>query len=413
MPGTSTPPKTGASPAASDSEYTHPPTIGDTIGDTIEDLGTEDQVGTAAASAQEEEWEEEVGSAGGGGFDAAAYVRSLPRQPLRLKQVSEAEARLHELLHERLYGTQKPELDPASAYAMRDVPEKDNGWKSMRVESHLQDMTFKPNIAHKSRLLASQRNAAWVYAPEDDEENEPTPFPAHDRLYHDHPSQEERNVTKRQVLEDELKKECTFRPSVSKNSRLIASNKEVEGTKAWWDILSSPKRKGVKAEEKKAVEKQTKEEKRAQNWDKMHKRPSYNYLRPQEHEAHGLPFAPTTTPWPKYLGTRRRPRSKLRSSPRRKFDTCKAASVTMDNLHEHVQDHEFHPAFHEKLVEAIYGNTRLQGSQTQPMLKPYQRPHLPGQAPYSRMHHGLPQNMKADEDPVFSDLHNMLHAMRL
>lgn len=361
-------------------------------------------------------------------FAAGEELMALPRPAMRKLPVSSAEERLSELLHKRLFGHDPQPACPASRYGQKAVPASgrtSGHWSTIKPNDE-ENLTFQPAVLQKSKELADYRNT-WFGYDETQEYEEWTPLSAHDRLYQDHPREEAKKVARRQVLQVELEQECSFQPVISKQSKFITASKEVEGNKEWWDILSNPKKKHERKEETPQVvdspkskaqeEKKAKEQKMENRWKvHHHKRSTHKWLPPQDAsfnpDTHT--FMPQFNAHPKYLGPSK-PQRITESRKKRAGVHSLEGSTFVDTipLHDRVQPDEFHPAFDTKIFDDIYHRSRLRGQQTNPSSRPYHRPYLAGQYPFSRQNHALAQNMQLEGDPVFNDLHNMLHSMQL
>lgn len=338
--------------------------------------------------------------------DAQALL-ALPTPPRCKVQLSFGESRLNGLLQHRLFGASHPLSDAAAAKVAASKASGRGVLKHLAPDDS-SNMTFQPQVLEKSRNLASARNAAWVYADEE-EPDKLIPFSTSERLYADLPADDQRKAARKLLRQAEIDKDNTFAPVISKQSKALVAAKETQDGKGWWDVLSKPKTEKEKVQDK-GPEKKSPEQKRVENWNKMHKKVPFTYKPGQDVEPYECTFQPQISPKAqKYVKSAKSARG---SSPRKKM-VASYTSYAEDSslMHTTFESHEFHPAF--DLIANFYKRNPLMGKQTQPLAKAYQQPHLSGLRPYSRSHNGISANMQLHGDPVFEDLHDMLHSMKL
>lgn len=333
--------------------------------------------------------------------DAQALL-ALPTPPRCKVPLSSGESRLNGLLQHHLFGVSQPDSDAAAPPVAGSKTSGRSNLKHLAPDDST-NMTFRPQVLEKSRSLASNRNAAWVYNDEEDPEKL-IPFSTSERLYADLPSEDQRKVARKLLRQAEMDKDNTFAPVISKQSKALVAAKEAQEGREWWDVLSNPKTKREKVQDT-APEKKTPEQKRIDNWNTTHKKVPFVYKPGQDVESYECTFHPKISP--KAQKCERPPQSARVSSPRKKAVTAYREDGFCSRSSE---SYEFHPAF--SVIANFYKRNHLLGTQTQPLMKAYQRPHLSGLQPYSRSHNGIAANMQIEGDPVFEDLHDMLHSMK-
>eukprot|EP00929_Paragymnodinium_shiwhaense_P083897 TRINITY_DN44837_c0_g2_i1.p1 TRINITY_DN44837_c0_g2~~TRINITY_DN44837_c0_g2_i1.p1 ORF type:complete len:476 (+),score=155.84 TRINITY_DN44837_c0_g2_i1:68-1495(+) len=252
----------------------------------------------------------------------------------------------------------------------------------------------------------------------------------------------ERWIAKKAEIEAAQSKECTHVPKVDANSKMIAAQKVADEGAAWWDILSKPRGKPKKKGEEKKDDEESKK-----GWKYMLKRQSYPYARRQDDDPKEPTFAPELNEKSKKLALRKKNMAKAKARAEKAAGTTsgeetiasesnKSGSMPASPLEttfsmgsdaslssprggkglrfrlpaaDHDMDYPGPGAARPKrFSEPAMRMSRMHGA------VPYRRERGPGGYPYARTQSGLTEDLTVDlQDPVFEDLHSMLHSLQL